>query len=115
MAKAVAGTNPELTANCTYALQCGSLLLWCMFGARFLFILPEQPITCACTPHPFSFDGRFKPLGVTGSTFTAMGKRRPLPKDFGVTLEDGAACWRLYSLRSHKLKNAPDQVQDRTG
>src|SRR5215472_2877267 len=33
-------------------------------------------------------------------TFTAMGKRRPIPNDLWVTFNTGAACWRLYSDRS---------------
>ncbi len=33
----------------------------------------------------------------------AMGNRRPMPKAFDVTLKPGAACWRLYSLRSTLL------------
>src|SRR5262249_4654033 len=34
------------------------------------------------------------------SDFWAMGKRRPKPKALGVIFNPGAACWRLYSLRS---------------
>src|SRR6202049_1657137 len=30
----------------------------------------------------------------------AIGKRRPMPKALVVTFSPGAACWRLYSLRS---------------
>ena len=41
----------------------------------------------------------------------AMGKRRPLPKDFCVTLRTGAACWRLYSLPFDERQHAADEVE----
>ncbi len=35
-----------------------------------------------------------------------MGKRRPTPNALVVTFKPGAACWRLYSLRSTLLHDA---------
>ena len=37
----------------------------------------------------------------------AMGKRRPMPNALVVTFNPGAACWRLYSLRSTLFAMSP--------
>lgn len=60
------------------------------------WLMPIEPCRADKVPG-VGFPGA--PIDQT-STLTAMGNRRPVPKDFEVTFSTGAACCRLYSERS---------------
>ena len=54
-------------------------------------------------PQRTNISERDRDISFHSENLWAIGKRRPMPNALVVTFRPGAACWRLYSLRSTLL------------